>query len=76
MYLGLASGLKGSVPYNAIENTTSDFVKQRYRLAKLTIKDPRNMTKESIAQLLQHILNRQEDGVEDVFQFHKYMHKK
>ena len=34
------------------------------------------MTKESIANLLQHIFNRQKDGIEDTFKFHMYMHKK
>ena len=34
------------------------------------------MTKESIANLLQHIFNRQKEGIEDAFKFYMYVHKK
>ncbi|KAF8808488.1 hypothetical protein BYT27DRAFT_7255600 [Phlegmacium glaucopus] len=57
----LASGcLVQQVPFEQVERDTARFVRRPYRPKSLIIKDPRNMHKEDIVQLMWHIYQWQE----------------
>lgn len=77
MVIGLASEkIQAHVPFEQVEKDTSRFVSPVYRPQNLTIKDPRNMLKESILRLLRHIYTRQnEHGIENAFRFKIYLGK-
>ncbi|KAF8810541.1 hypothetical protein BYT27DRAFT_7209334 [Phlegmacium glaucopus] len=71
----LTSGrLVRQVPFEQVERDTACFVRCPYRPKSLIIKDPRNMHKEDIVQLMQHIYQRQEtEGVEQAFRFRLFI---
>lgn len=71
----LATGRKvRQVPYNAIAANTSAFIPAQYRPDGLGLKDPRNMHKQDVEQLLLKIYELQEAaGPRSAFRFEKIL---
>jgi len=73
-WLELASGgRKRHVPFSMLEADTHTFVAAKYLPARMTLKDPRNMTKGQILTFLAHVDEREKRyGLQDGFRFHCY----
>lgn len=73
-WLELASGgRKRHVPFSMLEADTHAFVAAKYLPARMTLKDPRNMTKGQILTFLAHVDEREKRyGLQDGFRFHCY----
>jgi len=64
------------VPFKAIQANTSRFVDEQYIPSNLVIKEAKNMQKEDVIHLLEHIKARQtEHGPEEAFRFRIYVKK-
>jgi hypothetical protein len=74
----LASGnRKNHIPFSNLISDSSAFVNDRYVPDDFVWKDPRNLTKDAILDLCNHIRKRQDDyGPEEGFRFSAYFDRK
>jgi hypothetical protein len=70
----LCSGnTKNHIPFGKLCENIDEFIDDRYFPSNFAWKDPRNMTKDAIIQLCDHIRQRQDqNGPEGVFRFKAY----
>ena len=74
LYQGLASGQKKKhVPFSILMDNTNEFIEAKYLPRSMTLRDPHNMTKAQLLDLMAHVQDREDKhGVNEAFRFRRY----